>query len=84
MRKEKYFIIAAGGYLPKPVVQEIVVDEEEMDEDFVDFDDYKDQILEESSAEFDQRFAGTIILTEVQAKEVGILLTSNVSLPKDN
>ena len=36
MRKEKYFIIAAGGYLPKPVVQEIVVDEEEMDEDFVE------------------------------------------------
>ena len=40
-QKEKYFIVAAGGYLPKPVVEEIVVDETEMDKEFDDFDEYK-------------------------------------------
>lgn len=78
MQKEKYYIIAAGGYLPKPVVEEIVVDEAEMakeEEDFVDFDDYKEYILEESASEFEQRFAKSIILTEAQAKEIGVYLT---------
>ena len=55
-QKEKYFIVAAGGYLPKPVVEEIIVDETEMD------------------AEFDQRFAKSIILTEAQAKEISVYL----------
>jgi hypothetical protein len=74
-QKEKYFIVAAGGYLPKPVVEEIIVDEEEMDNDFADFEDYKTYILEEAAAEFDQRFAKSIILTEAQAKEVSVYLT---------
>lgn len=78
MQKEKFFIIAAGGYLPKPVVEEIVIDEAEMakeEDDFVDFEEYKEYILEESAAEFEQRFAKAIILTEAQAKEVGVYLT---------
>jgi len=76
MQKEKFFIIAAGGYLPKPIVEEIVVDESEMDDDFVDFDDYKTYILDESVAEFEQRFARAIILTEAQAKEISVYLTT--------
>ena len=75
MQKEKYYIIAAGGYLPKPVVEEIIVDETEMDDEFVDFTDFKEYTLEESAAEFEQRFAKAIILTEAQAKEVGVYLT---------
>ena len=79
MQKEKFFIIAAGGYLPKPIVEEIVIDEaemREMDDDFVDFDDYKEYVLDEAAAEFEQRFARAIILTEAQAKEISVYLTT--------
>ena len=74
MQKEKYYIIAAGGYLPKPVVEEIIVDEAEMDAEFADFDEFKTYTLEEASAEFEQRFAKAIILTEAQAKEISVYL----------
>jgi hypothetical protein len=76
MQKEKYYIIAAGGYLPKPVVEEIIVDETEMDDEFVDFTDFKEHTLEEAAAEFEQRFAKAIILTEDQAKEISVYLTN--------
>jgi hypothetical protein len=75
MQKEKYYLIAAGGYLPKPVVEEIIVDEVEMDDEFVDFTDFKEHTLEEAAAEFEQRFAKAIILTEAQAKEISVYLT---------
>ena len=75
MQEEKFYIIAAGGYLPKPVVEEIEIKESEMDEEFDDFDEYRTYVLEESAAEFEQRFAKAIILTEAQAKEIGVYLT---------
>jgi len=78
MQEEKFYIVAAGGYLPKPVVEEIIIKESEMaesEDDFADFEDYKTYILEEAAAEFDQRFAKSIILTEAQAKEVSVYLT---------
>ena len=75
MQKEKFYIIAAGGYLPKPLVEEITVDETEMDDEFVDFTDFKEYTLEEAAAEFEQRFAKAIILTEAQAKEISVYLT---------
>jgi hypothetical protein len=75
MQKEKFYIIAAGGYLPKPVVEEIIVDEAEMDAEFADFDEFKTYTLVEASAEFEQRFAKAIILTEAQAKEISVYLT---------
>ena len=75
MQEEKFYIVAAGGYLPKPVVEEIEIKESEMDEEFADFEDYKTYILEESVAEFEQKFAKAIILTEAQAKEISVYLT---------
>ena len=75
MQKEKFFIIAAGGYLPKPIVEEIIIDESEMDEEFDDFDEFRTYTLQESAAEFEQRFARAIILTEAQAKEISVYLT---------
>lgn len=75
MQKEKFFIIAAGGYLPKPIVEEIIIDESEMDEEFDDFDEFRTYTLQEAAAEFEQRFARAIILTEAQAKEISVYLT---------
>ena len=78
MQKEKYFIIAAGGYLTKPEVEEIIVDEQEMmkeEEEFADFEDYKTYILQESIYEFEQKFATPLVLTKAQAKEIGAYLT---------
>jgi hypothetical protein len=34
-------------------------------------------MLQEAAAEFDQRFAKSIILTEAQAKEISVYLISN-------
>lgn len=78
MQKEKFFIIAAGGYLTKPEVEEIIVDEQEImkeEEEFADFEDYKTYILQESIYEFEQKFATPLVLTEAQAKEIGAYLT---------
>jgi hypothetical protein len=75
MQEEKFYIIAAGGYLPKPVVEEIIIKESEMDEEFDDFDEYRTHILVDTVAEFEQRFAKAIALTEAQAKEIGTYLT---------
>ena len=75
MQEEKFYIVAAGGYLPKPVVEEIEIKESEMDEEFADFEDYKTYILEESVAELEQKFAKAIVLTEAQAKEISVYLT---------
>ena len=61
--------------MPKPVVEEIEIKESEMDEEFDDFDEYRTYILEESVAEFEQRFAKAIVLTEAQAKEISVYLT---------
>lgn len=76
MQKEKYFIVAAGGYLPKPVVEEIVVDESEMDVEFDDFDEFKTHLLEEAVAGFEETFAKTIVLTEAQARDVSVYLNN--------
>jgi hypothetical protein len=48
----------------------------EMDKEFDDFDEYKTYMLQEAAAEFDQRFAKSIILTEAQAKEISVYLTN--------
>ena len=74
MQEEKFYIIAAGGYLPKPIVEEIEIKESEMGDEFDDFDEYKTYTLVEAVAEFEQRFAKAIVLTEAQAKEIGSYL----------
>jgi hypothetical protein len=74
MREEKLFILAAGGYLTKPIVEEITINESEMEDDYEDFEEYKSETLENATAEYEIRFASAIVLTEEQAKEIGKIL----------
>jgi hypothetical protein len=71
--KETHIIIAIGGYLPSPKVEKIVItdqDEEFLDEDWDSFDEYRDYILDESVAEYHQRFASAICLTQAQFEAI--------------
>lgn len=68
-----YIIIAVGGYLPSPKVEKIVItdqDEEFLEEDWETFDEYVDHVLDEAVAEYNQRFASAICLTEGQFEAI--------------
>jgi hypothetical protein len=64
--EEKYVLIARGGYLKAPVVERFTISEndEEFKEEFDDFDEYRDYVLEEASAELCQKRANVLIVTE--------------------
>jgi len=73
MQTQTHIIIAIGGYLHSPKVEKIVItdqDEEFLDEDWDSFDEYVDYVLEESIAEYNQRFATAICLTEAQFQAI--------------
>ena len=68
---KKFYIIASGGYLPKPVVDEIELTEKEMLEgEFEDFEEYAEDTLNEARATYEQYMATTIILSEAEMKEI--------------
>ena len=68
---KKFYIIASGGYLPKPVVDEIELTEQEMLEgEFEDFEEYAEDTLNEARATYEQYMATTIILSEAEMKEI--------------
>jgi len=64
--EEKYVLIAKGGYIQTPVVERFTISEndEEFKEEFDDFDEYRDYVLEEASAELCQKCANVLIVTE--------------------
>jgi len=64
--EEKYVLIARGGYLKAPILERFTISEndEEFDDEFENFNEYRAYILEEASAELEQRFAKVIIMTE--------------------
>ena len=64
--EEKYVLIAKGGYLQTPVVERFTIseDDEEFKNEFDDFDEYRDYVLEEKDAELCQKFADVLIVTE--------------------
>lgn len=71
-QKETLILIATGGYLNDEVrVEKIVIDEKEMTDDFDDFGEYADYILEEAAAEYEQGFSQVLVIKESQ---VGSLL----------
>ena len=68
---KKFYIIASGGYLPKPVVDEIELTEQEMLEgEYEDFEEYAEDTLNEARATYEQYMATTIILSEAEMKEI--------------
>ena len=70
--EEKYVLIAKGGYLQTPVVERFTIseDDEEFKEEFDDFDEYRDYVLEERTAELCQKFAEVLIVTEEEFNQI--------------
>ena len=46
-----------------------------MDAEFDDFEEFKNYNIWEGVAEYEQKFAKAIVLTEAQAKEISVYLT---------
>ena len=68
---KKFYILASGGYLPKPIVDEIELTEQEMlEEEFEDFEEYAEDTLNEARATYEQMMASTIILSEAEMKAI--------------
>ena len=67
--KEEYVLIAKGGYLKEPKVEHITISDQ--DEEFADgedefdsFEDYRDYVLEESAAVYEQGFSKVVIMSK--------------------
>lgn len=73
--EEKYVLIANGGYLQTPLVERFTIsedDEEFMDsgDEFDDFDEYRNYVLEEAAAELHQKCADVLIVTEAEFNQI--------------
>jgi hypothetical protein len=70
--EEKYVLIARGGYLKAPILERFTISEndEEFDDEFENFNEYRAYVLEEASAELEQRFAKVIIMTEEEFNQI--------------
>jgi hypothetical protein len=66
-QKETHILIATGGYLNDEIkMEKIIVDENDMDDDFDDFGEYVDYTLEEAAAEYEQGFSQVLVINESQ------------------
>lgn len=73
MKTTTHIIIAVGGYLPSPKVEKIVItdqDEEFLEEDWETFEEYEEYVLRETIAEYEQKFASAICLTQAQFESI--------------
>jgi hypothetical protein len=68
---KKFYILAKGGYLKEPIVDEIELKEEEMmEEEFDDFEDYALYTIDEARSTYEQMMASTIVLSEAEMKAI--------------
>jgi hypothetical protein len=69
-QKETYILIATGGYLNDKVVVEKIhlTDDDEVfiEDEFEDFGEYVDYVLEDAAAEYEQGFSSVLFITEAQ------------------
>jgi len=74
MQKETHILIATRGYLnDKVVVEKIEITSEDdvfKEEEFKDFGEYADYILQEAVAEHEQRFSSAFVIKEEQVGEL--------------
>ena len=70
--EEKYVLIARGGYLKAPILERFTISEndEEFDDEFENFNEYRAYVLEEASAELEQEFANVLIMTEEEFNQI--------------
>lgn len=71
-QKETHVLIATGGALNDEVrVEMIVIDESEMDEDeFDDFGEYADYLIEEAAGGYEQGFCKVMVIKESQLPQL--------------
>jgi len=69
-QKETYILIATGGYLNDKVVVEKIhlTDDDEVfiEDEFEDFGEYVDYVLEDAAGEYEQGFSSVLFVTEAQ------------------
>ena len=73
--EEKYVLIANGGYLQTPLVERFTISEDDeeftnSEDEFDDFDEYRNYVLEEAAAELEQKFADVLIVTEEEFNQI--------------
>ena len=71
--ESNWIIIARGGYLKAPVVEEITIsdqDEDFDDEDFDGFEEYERYVLDESCAAYEQGFAQAIAFKKEELPDI--------------
>ena len=84
IQKETHILIAAGGYLNDKVVVEKIhlTDDDEafIEDEFEDFGEYVDYVLEEAAAEHEQGFSSVLFITENQLPSLLVELSKIQSI----
>lgn len=70
--EEKYVLIAKGGYIKSPIVERFTISEndDEFDNEFGDFEEYRQYVLEEAAAEYEQGLSSVLIVTEEEFNQI--------------
>jgi hypothetical protein len=70
--EEKYVLIAKGGYIKSPIVERFTISEndDEFGDEFEDFEEYREYVLEEAAAEYEQGLSSVLIVTEEEFNQI--------------
>ena len=70
--EEKYVLISKGGYIKSPIVEIFTISEndEEFNDEFGDFEEYRQYVLEEAAAEYEQGLSSVLIVTEEEFNQI--------------
>ena len=79
METKTYFIIAIQSNTENPEITRVHItsDDEDFDNDFKDFDEYVDYVLNDIIDEYSQQFVSSIVLTEEQFKYLKLASSFN-------
>jgi len=70
--EEKYVLIAKGGYIKSPIVERFTISEndDEFGDEFEDFEEYREYVLEEAAAGYEQGLSSVLIVTEEEFNQI--------------